>query len=155
MSMTIELPNKAYMLPQAIPEWPPVWWFWLVVAAAILLLALLVFSLVRRHRQRAYRREALAQLSQTQELSDQALIELCLSVIKRCLMTEGKQELVSIPTSELLPILDRHNKRSKIKLAVYEACFTSAIYQPNSQLSADEREALLRVTKAWIRGHRA
>lgn len=153
--MTIELPNKAYLLPDSIPDWPPVWWFWLVVAAVIFALLLTIIRLRRRYVKRAYRREALQQLNQHTELSDQALGEHCLTLIKRCLITEGQQDLASLTSKELLPLLDQQLKHSKIKLAALEDCFSASIYRPKGQLSAEQRQTLIQATRIWIRRHRA
>lgn len=155
MATTIELPNKAYMLPDSIPNWPPVWWFWLVLVVAALTLLLVFIGLRKRHLKRAYRREALAQLKQHPDLSDQALTELCLTLIKRCLITEGKDTLASLTTPMLLPLLDQQLRFSRVKLTDFEDSFSSSIYRPNSQLSRAQRDGLIRATRHWIRRHRA
>lgn len=155
MATTIDLPNKAYMLPDSIPNWPPAWWFWLVLAAVITLFVLAVIALRRRHGKRTYRREALQQLNDCHELSDQALTSLCLTLMKRCLITEGKEDMASLTTQQLLPLLDQQCKSSRHPLSALEDSFSSAIYMPNGQLTTEQREALTQATRLWIRRHRA
>ena len=155
MTTAIELPNKAYMLPDTIPNWPPVWWFWLVLATVIVMFGLTVISIRRRYIKQAYRREALKQLNDQQDLSDQALTEHCLTLIKRCLITEGKTELASLTTKALLPLLDQQVKRAPIKLTQCEDSFSTSLYQPNGQLTPAQRAALIQATRHWIRRHHA
>ena len=155
MTKSIELPNKAYMLPDSIPDWPPVWWFWLVIAGALLALILLLLGMYHHYRKHTYRREALQQLKQHTGLSDLALIELCLTLMKRCLITEGKEALASLTNKELLPELDRQLRSSRVKLVDYEEYFVTLIYQPHTQLTATQRQAIIQITSTWIRRHRA
>ena len=49
-STKIELPNKNYILPNAIPMWPPVWWSWLVLLVIISLLAIVLFMVIYNYK---------------------------------------------------------------------------------------------------------
>lgn len=155
MSDAIELPNTAYLLPDAIPNWPPVWWSWIVLAAFLLLIAVIITIAIIRHKHRAYRREALQALNEVKQASDKALVEGCISVIKRCLITEGHEPLASCTTKALLPILDKQLKRAKWSFAEFEQIFTEDLYRPDSQLTAQQRSNLVRLTSYWIRKHHA
>lgn len=154
-STSIELPNKAYILPDAIANWPPVWWFWPVLVGSILIVGLFVFFIYRRHITRAYRREAIQALLIHNEMSDQALVEHCLTVIKRCLITEGRTDLASLTSQQLLPILDKQIKRSRLRFSDLETEFIETLYRPNGSLDNLQRKQIIDVTSLWIRRHRA
>lgn len=155
MQATIELPNKAYLLPNAIPNWPPAWWFWLALFALFMILALMVSLGIRHHQQRAYRREAIQQLQDWHELSDQELAEHCLLLIRRCLKTEGHDTLISLPTAKLLPFLDSQIRSRKYAFQHLSEELIELPYRPAGQLSVEKRQNLIATTKFWIRRHRA
>ena len=155
MDSAIELPNTAYLLPTPIPDWPPVWWFWLVVAGVVIVGMVVIAWLIKRHRTRHYRREALKIVTQYYQHADtdQAFIQSCLETIKRCLQTEGNDGLVSLPTSQLLPLLDANQRRVTRPLSPLSELFTQRLYQPDVELSEGEREDLYQATRSWIRKH--
>ncbi|MCO4785327.1 DUF4381 domain-containing protein [Marinomonas atlantica] len=155
MSNAIDLPNTAYLLPEAIPNWPPVWWSWLVLAAFLLLTVIIITIAALRHKRRIYRYEALQALKEVEQASDKVLIESCISVIKRCLITEGHETLASCTTKALLPILDQQLKRAKWTFTEFEPIFTEGLYRPDSQLTAQQRSDLVQLTSYWIRKHHA
>lgn len=155
--MTLELPNKAYILPPPIPAWPPVWWFWLVLAVLVTVAVLACVAWFVRYRRRAYRREAIAmiQSANSSQQSDQALIQVTLEAIRRCLLTAGDDTLASTPTKALLPLLDQRIKRPKYRLQDLDDLYTQRLYQAHGELSSLERDQLIRTTCYWIRKHNA
>lgn len=155
MNQTLELPHKAYLLPEAIPMWPPAWWTWLVLLAFILFLGLMVFGLLRRHQKRGYRREALTKLNQAQmSLSNRDTIVLCHELIRRCLITENKMDLASQPAPKLIEHLDQQLKEGK-RFADLDPSFIDGPYRPHLELSQAQRNAIIQTTQDWIRKHHA
>lgn len=155
----IDLPNKGYLLPENIPMWPPVWWTWLVVAALILCLIGLVVYVNRRHKARAYRREALAGLSiasltKTDDVSDKACILLCHEMVRRCLISEGKQQVAALPSQTLFETLDQEMPAKK-RFSLLGDDFIHGIYRQQLTLTPEQRDAMLKTTRYWIRKHHA
>ena len=155
MNTTIDLPNKAYLLPESIANWPPAWWFWPILFVLLSGFIFITYLFIRRHKKRTYRREALAKLLELHELSDRALVELCLSLIKRCLKTEKNDTLLRLSNAELIPLLDKQMGRKKYSFQNLTEELIELPYQPNTQLSPDKRQALIDTTRYWIRSHRA
>ncbi|MBJ7538835.1 DUF4381 domain-containing protein [Marinomonas transparens] len=152
---SIELPHKAYMLPEAVAMWPPVWWTWLVLAFLILLLLTGIALLWQRHRKRAYRREALQILKDTvADLSDKDCIMLCHEMIRRCLISEGKRQLAALPTEALVLELDEKTT-AKYQFSTLSHNFISGPYRNRIKLSVEQRQHILNVTRYWIRKHHA
>lgn len=155
MSDTIDLPNKAYLLPDAIPNWPPAWSFWVVLTVFLLVVVVATTATVLRYRHRAYRREALQHLKDIVTGTDSELVEGCITLIKRCLITEGHEKLVSCTTKELLPILDQQMKRAHFSFTAFESLITEGLYCPNKRLTEKQRSDLVQLTSHWIRKHHA
>ena len=155
MASTIELPHKAYLLPTPIADWPPVWWFWLIVGALVILVITLLVWGWSRHYARQYRREAIALITQSYKESDndQAFIQCCLETIKRCLQTVGNEAMVSLPTAQLLPLLDADRRQTDPHLTPLTELFTERLYQAQGTLSESERRQLWQATATWIRKH--
>lgn len=151
----IDLPNKAYMLPTAIPPWPPVWWFWLVLAGLFFLIAIAITFLVIRRKRNAYRREALSSIKTSTQLSDQALVERSIELIKRCLITTGHAHLAALPIAAFLPIMEQSLKRSRYAFTEELTPLYERVYQPNIELTPADRQHLITLTAYWIRKHHA
>ena len=152
--VNIELPHKAFILPSEIPMWPPAWWTWLVIAAVLIIFIGLLFGLIRRHKQRAYRREALALLQADLTLPDKALLQHCHELIRRCLISEHNQPAAAYMTHELIQQLDKHMPAKK-QFANLGQWFLDGQYQAHLSLTTDERTQLLNSTEIWLRKHHA
>lgn len=154
-SQAIDLPNKAYMLPQSVPMWPPVWWTWLIVAAIVLLLIGALIFYYRRHKKRTYRREALAGITQkVGKLNDKDCILLCHEMVRRCLMSEGKIETAALPSKTLFEILDK-TLPTKRQFSIIGNEFIDGPYRSQIELTKQQRTAMLKTTCYWIRKHHA
>lgn len=151
----IELPNKAYLLPDAIPMWPPVWWSWLILTAILLLTTFSAVYLYRRHKQRIYRREARALLKGvTDDLSDKNVILLCHETIRRCLISEGAVIKAALPSPELFKALDKELP-SKHQFSLLGDAFINGQYRPHIELDSEQRKQILKTTDYWVRSHHA
>ncbi|MEL0622377.1 DUF4381 domain-containing protein [Marinomonas arenicola] len=149
------LPHKAYLLPDAVPMWPPVWWTWLAVAAVVLILFGAILLLIIRHKKRAYRREALAALKHADDkVLDKELVVLCHELIRRCLVSENKSTLAALPAPQLFNTLDQKNA-AKHRFSSLPEDFISGPYRGAITLSAAQREHILSTTRYWIRKHHA
>jgi cbb3-type cytochrome oxidase subunit 3 len=154
-SQAIDLPNKAYLLPQSVPMWPPVWWTWLIVAAIILLLLGLLFFWYRHHKKRTYRREALAEIAQKcSELNDKDCILLCHEMIRRCLISEGKIETAALPSRTLFELVDNTMPTTR-RFSLLGNEFIDGPYQSQIELSQKQRTRMIKNTCYWIRKHHA
>ena len=152
---TIDLPNKAYLLPQSVPMWPPVWWTWLVLAAIILLIMAVIIFFYRRHKRCAYRREALSSITTaSSELSDKACILLCHEMIRRCLISEGQHETAALPSASLLQKMDR-TMSEKHRFSTLGSDFIDGLYRSHIELTPEQRTQMIKVTCYWIRKHHA
>ncbi|AEF55116.1 DUF4381 domain-containing protein [Marinomonas posidonica] len=154
-STPIDLPNKGYLLPDAVAMWPPAWWTWLVLAMLCILLIGTLLKLLKRHKKRAYRREALGILKQqTSNQIDNSHIILCHELIRRCLISAGQEQQAALSSRELIPSLDQHMSK-KHNFAQLGEAFIVAPYQANTKVSAKEIQKMLTTTCYWIRKHHA
>lgn len=151
----LDLPNKAYIFPQAVDMWPPVWWTWLVLALAILLLTVTGILLYRRRQKRTYRREALAALKKADDtLLDKELIILCHELIRRCLVSEQKLSLAALPVGSLMVELDK-KRAKKHQFQSLGDDFINGPYRSQVELNAQQKALILSTTRHWIRKHHA
>jgi cbb3-type cytochrome oxidase subunit 3 len=151
----IDLPNTAYLLPQAVPMWPPVWWTWLIVAVIVLLLIGLLAFCYRRHKKRTYRREALSNIAKKfSELNDKDCILLCHEMVRRCLISEGKIETAALPSKTLFEILDK-TLPTKRQFSAIGNEFIDGPYRSQIELTKEQRNTMLKNTCYWIRKHHA
>jgi len=152
---TIDLPNKAYLLPQAIPMWPPAWWTWLILAAILLFIIGLLIFCYRRHQKNSYRREALSAITKaSSELSDKACILLCHEMIRRCLISEGQHETAALPSAALMEKIDS-SMPEKHHFSKLGSNFIDGLYRNHIELTPEQRTQMLKVTRDWIRKHHA
>lgn len=151
----IDLPHKAYLLPQSVPMWPPVWWTWLIVAAIVLFLIGLLILWYRRHKKRTYRREALSAVTNTSsELSDKDCILLCHEMVRRCLISEGKTETAALPSKTLFETLDK-SMPAKRQFSSLGSEFIDGPYRSQIELATEQRSTMIKNTCYWIRKHHA
>lgn len=151
----IDLPNKAYILPDSIPMWPPVWWTWLVLAALLLAIGLVIAYRYRHYQKQAYRREALTVINDvTEELQDKDCILLCHEIIRRCLLSEGQTELAALPSNALLEKLDL-SMPAKHQFSSLGDDFVNGPYRQNIKLAPEQRRTMIKATRYWIRKHHA
>ena len=152
---TISLPNEAYLLPESIPMWPPAWWTWLILALLLLLIGAFVFYRYRRHKKRAYRREALNAITKApSDLSDKECILLCHEMIRRCLISENKIEMAALPSSALLEKIDLTMPK-KYQFSLLGNAFFDGPYRNKVELTPEQRSAMIKTTSYWIRKHHA
>ncbi|REG86485.1 DUF4381 domain-containing protein [Marinomonas pollencensis] len=152
---SIALPHKAYLLPNAVPMWPPVWWTWLILAIALLLITGALFLLYKKHRRNAYRREALAALkSNAEKLADSGLIVLCHELIRRCLVSENKLSQAALPAAQLIDTLDQKSP-AKYHFKQLGEVFVDGPYRGDITLTPEQRERIINNTRYWIRKHHA
>lgn len=150
-----DLPNKAYMLPDSVPMWPPIWWAWPLLAAIFLIVLLGTIWHYRRHKAKAYRREALQAFSdQLNTLSDKDCILLCHEMVRRCLVSEAKTETAALPSQLLFKSLDT-SMPAKLQFSSLVEDFIEGPYRQHITLSAPQRAAIIDTTRYWIRKHRA
>ncbi|MCB5162404.1 DUF4381 domain-containing protein [Marinomonas algarum] len=152
---TIDLPNKAYLLPESIPMWPPVWWSWLVLALVLFIIATGFMAFYGRHKKRTYRREALQFLPKTTvEKTDKECILLCHELVRRCLISEGKTTLAALPSVTLFLQLDE-TLPDKWQFSGLGTVFIEGPYRKTVDLDQTQRERIVQVTRYWIRKHHA
>ncbi len=151
----VDLPNKGYLLPDAVAMWPPAWWTWLVLALLCALLISSLWWLLKRHKKRAYRREALLILKQqtNQDLTASHII-LCHELIRRCLISSGKEQQAALSSRDLMAVLDQHMTK-RHNFAQLGDAFILAPYQANIEVNAKEIEKMISTTRYWIRKHHA
>lgn len=153
-SPSMDLPHKAYLLPKAISMWPPAWWTWAVLALLIVLLATVFFLLLKKHKKQRYRREALHTLNKSaQEQDDKSLITTCHELIRRCLVSENRLSLAALPSQSLIEQLDQ-SLPEKRQLKQLGDVFISGPYHKDIDLTSEQKEQMLNLTRYWIRKHR-
>ncbi|MFT2109620.1 DUF4381 domain-containing protein [Marinomonas sp. 2405UD68-3] len=154
LNTNIDLPNKAFILPEAIPMWPPAWWTWLVLLFVIIIISILCITLYRDQKKNAYRKEAMQLLKDTDALSDKALLTHCHTVIKRCLVSKNRTFDAAISTQELTSLLDKDMPKNH-SFESLGSWFIDGQYQSELHLEQTDRVNLLMTTKRWIKKHHA
>lgn len=156
MTPEIELPNTAFILPEPIAMWPPVWWFWLIAAALALTLLALIWLWIRRRVKRRYRTHALL-LTQTVQPNHPSkdIASVCLEAIRRTLITEGKSQLASLPIDALCLELDQDKAHQTYPLVNISPLLNDGLYRSNVQLTLEQHDKILRTTQHWLRKHHA
>jgi hypothetical protein len=146
-------------LPPPVPYTPQTWG-WAVVGALLLaLLAWLAARLVRRHRARRYRREALGELARLEaELGDAARRQRALAALpalaKRVALGFAPREQVAGLSSEAwLQWLDRTWREGRFTRGPGRL-LASLAYAPEAPPDADVR-ALVALLRGWIAHHHA
>ncbi|SBS30345.1 hypothetical protein MSP8887_02687 [Marinomonas spartinae] len=153
-STPLELPHKGYLLPEAIPMWPPAWWTWLVVAFVVIALFSLILLLYKRRNKRKYRREALVALKNNRDnLSDKELIITCHELIRRCLISENKISQAALPSHALIAQLDSALPKKR-RFDQLGDDFINGQYRADVSLAAEQKTTMIRLTCYWIRKHR-
>ncbi|BFM47906.1 DUF4381 domain-containing protein [Marinomonas sp. THO17] len=150
-----ELPNKAYLLPDAIAMWPPVWWTWPIIVVLLSSIMMVIWWWIRRYHKRAYRREALALLnSKLPQCSAKDTIVLCHELIRRCLVSLGQEQKAALSSRELVAYLDI-DMPTKRQFSQLGDIFISAPYQQHVALDKERLDTMIATTRYWIRRHRA
>lgn len=149
----IELPNTAYILPDSIAMWPPVWWTWLVVAFIVISAILFITIKVIQYKRNAYRRDAAQLLDTLDDYQNAELLSQCHHIIRRCLITIGRNDLASMPNQALFKELDLE-LTPKYQFSQLGSEFIHGTYQPQLSLSPEQTENILRITKHWCRRHK-
>lgn len=153
---SIELPNESFILPKEIAMWPPAWHFWLTLGVLICVILVSTWLFYKRYTSRRYRHEALKLLINIDEhTSDSELIRLSLESIRRTLITEKKESLASLPTEALLLRLDQQSKTKKYAFSSISSCLAHGLYRPDTNLSSEQRQQIVTITRTWIRKHHA
>jgi len=150
-------------LPQPVALWPPApgWW---VVLALLLLLAFWAWHRYARARAASrYRREALAELDSLAAVLDRgegraALAERLPALLKRvALHVEPRNAVASLSGAGWLAELDRMHEGSGFASGPGRILPVLS-YGTDAQVAAVQRaelEALVRLSREWIRGHHA
>lgn len=151
----IDLPNKAYILPKAIPMWPPAWWTWAALALILLLILFVIIMGWLKYKRNSYRREALSTLKrQTPDLSDKETIILCHELIRRSLISEHKRAIAALPTEALFQLLDEDLPHKK-RFHLLGNLFIQGPYQANPHISEQDKKRMIETTHYWLRKHHA
>ncbi|CAA0091636.1 Uncharacterised protein [BD1-7 clade bacterium] len=138
-------------LPDAITWWPPAPGWWAVTLLAIIALFTTVYTLVKIHQKRRYRRLAIAELDQlSSEKNDAAeLAEALTQLIRRTLKAadEGYDKQQSALTGDNLhEILKPELTDTQIHW------ITQGKYQANAEVP--DTAALTAAVRQWIKGHK-
>ena len=129
-------------LPPEVALWPPAPGWWIVAATVVATAALLVVVAVRRHRDNAYRREALRVL-------DMAAPDEISVVLKRAaLAVWPREQVASLSGPAWLAFLDRTGRTT---------AFTSGPGKEMETLAfggAADADAVRTAARDWLRRHR-
>lgn len=133
--------------PTPIPWWPPAPGWWLLAAVVLALLLAAAVWAWRRHRQRRYRRLALATLEQLHNSGQASLGELNALLKATALRTFSGTEVASLHGEAWLAFLCQ----SAPKLERADINALAAVYrEPDAAADA----ALVDTCRRWIRQHR-
>lgn len=152
---------KPMHLPPEPGWWPLAPGWWLLVALAFAVLGVVIWTLVQRHRNRRYRREALVALADIER--DGASPGQLVALVRRtALSATVTSSWPSAPTETLLERLDQFSgnliSRSftsyKTESKDIYLKLSNTLYQGSTELTESERKALVEAVERWIRRHR-
>jgi hypothetical protein len=141
-------------LPDPIGLWPPApgWWLLaILLLASLLVSALLVLKKIRRNR---YRRLALAELERHdwQQLSPTQALQLANQLFKQtALAAPFSNDVAGLSGNNWLAFLDQSGNTHEFSEGVGRL-LKEGPYQP--ALAAIDKDALLKLTRQWIKQHR-
>lgn len=139
-------------LPGAVGWWPPAPGWWALAILLLILLALLGLWLWARHRQQAYKREALAQwqIIQARFQQDQdtktLLDDLAILLKRTCITRHGRELTAGLTGEPWLAFLDQTGRCTAFSQGPGRV-LVSQRYSPQPDLDG---AALLNVTLAWL-----
>jgi hypothetical protein len=141
-------------LPQPVAWWPvqPGWW---IIFAGLLALGVLGgFRGVQAYRADAYRRAALAELSEMRRRSPAGLAPVLAALIKRtALAAFPRDQVAALTGDEWFKFLDRTGHRSAFCGGIGAALLRASV-DPKRVLSEGEAKQALAAARHWIRRHR-
>ena len=140
--------------PAQVGWWPPAPGWWLLAFIALLGLALIAVWLLRRHRRRSYRRQALRQLDtlcaqQRSGADPLGFVQRVNALLKSvAIRSFGARAVAAAKGSEWIAFLDRTGPEG----LRFDPAFAEAGYRPD--MPALDLDALAESARQWIRGHR-
>ena len=147
-------------LPAAVP-YIPATVGWIVVAVLLLIAAGVVCWLIVRHRRRnAYRREALEELALiesnlTQQSAQPGLTNVPALLKRTAIAASSRETVASLSGDEWLRFLDRTMNGDAFEKGAGR-CLPRLAYAlaPPTDMTPDEQQALIALSRRWIRTHR-
>ena len=152
MNPTDPLANLAdIQIPDPVSAWPPAPGWWILAALVLAVLIGVPLWLIKRHRKRAYRREALAQLQLLQnrkdELSATEMASALSGLLKQVAITLfGRQHTASLNGEAWLQFLDAKGNTSDFTQGPGRV-LGNDIYRPDASVELD---TLFTLSKKWI-----
>lgn len=135
-------------LPPPVSAWPPAPGWWLLALLLLLMLVATVW-LWRRHRRRAYRREALQQLKQLRNAANQdqaVLAELSILLRRVAISRYGRQQVAGLHGDDWLAFLDRTGRTQ-----AFTQQGRALLDAPYRRQNADDTGPLLDLAQQWLR----
>jgi Domain of unknown function (DUF4381) len=154
MSDPSDLSNlRDIVLPPEVSLWPPAPGWWIVATACVAVAAGFAALMVARHRQNAYRREALHALEEIDGSTDSAAARQISAILKRtALAAYPREEVAPLSGVAWLAFLDRTGRTEAFTQGPAR-CLPALAFG-----SAGEKEAIAAIieeARRWIRNHRA
>lgn len=135
-------------LPPPVSWWPPApgWWLLLIL---LLVTALTSYWLVRKHRHNRWRRQALAELAQLQEESEESLVAQLSVLLRRVAISRYPQaEVASLTGEAWLAFLDETLGDGTPFQSGAGRALLAGPYAARVEIDAP---ALLSLTERWIK----
>jgi predicted negative regulator of RcsB-dependent stress response len=140
------------IVPEPIGWWPLASSVWVTLFILLAVLVGLVWYFWQRHKKAAYRRYALSQMENFNQLSDSDLLNQLNALLKQvAITTYGRAQCGGLNHQAWLRFL--HQKASFVEQPKALAKLEQRYQAQPPELSAQEREALIYFAKRWIREH--
>lgn len=138
--------------PPSVGWWPLASSVWISLVIVLGVLAGLITYLLQRHRNNAYRREALTQLPQWSELDDAEFLQQVNKLLKQvAISTYGRPACAGLNQSQWLAFLQ--SKAGFIEQPEALKCLDMRYQAQPKPLQRKEREAIMFYVKNWIKAH--
>jgi len=138
-------------LPSSVSAWPLAPGWWILIAIAFAGLSALFIVCLRRHRARLYRRQALIQLQQIEQSSNNQVVALIELLKKTANSAYPGQHYSSLSINEFFIFLAQSCPAALFPKPPDN--LNSLLYAKETELDPQLAEQLIKNTRVWIRQH--
>ena len=152
MNTTDPLANlRDIHLPDPISWWPPAPGWWLLLLLIVAAVCYLGAMAIKRYNRRLYRRQAMAELRQIEQLPCQPKVIATFEILRRTAISAYPREpLTNLGINEFISFLDTQHR--SLILLDNSNCIESFLYADQTP-SQELTEAIFNSAKVWVQRH--
>ena len=126
---------KDIQTPEQIGQWPLAWGWWVVIVLATLLLFTAIVWLVKRHKHRFAKRQALTLLKASEGLEARAKVASINNILKRVNLAYQQREIVAeLSGADWAKWLNQHNEKAQIDAELLQLSYKAQCNDEDAHL---------------------